>query len=116
MGLAHPCSLYGDRDHGPALVISHAHLVAPLAQARKERGVHLSSGGVPSPDGDVGSIPMGALSPNLYFQTNQSRWCVHDRGTEVAANVEHDGPYFARPGEMVHDYGATETGVADGFL
>jgi hypothetical protein len=40
---------------------------------------------------------------------------VHNGGTEVTPDVEHDGPLFARSDEMVHDYGATETGVADGF-
>ena len=40
---------------------------------------------------------------------------MHDGGTEVTADVEHDGPLFACPDEMLHDYGATETGVADGF-
>jgi hypothetical protein len=41
---------------------------------------------------------------------------VHNGGTEVTPDVEDDGPLFACPGEMLHDYGATETGVADGFL
>jgi len=116
MGLAHPCSLHGDRDHGPARVISHAHLVASSLQAGEQSGVDLSSGNAPGPDGDVGSVPTGALAPYLYLQPDQSRWCVHNRGTEVTANVEHDGPHFACPGEMVHDYEATETGVAAGFL
>ncbi len=64
----------------------------------------------------MGSVPTSALPPYLYFQSGQSRWRVHDGGTEVAADVEHDRPLFACPGEMLHDYGATETGVADGFL
>ena len=78
--------------------------------------MHLSSGNAPSPDGDVCSVPRGAFPPYLYFQANQIRRRVHDGGTEVAADVEHDGPRFACPGEVVHDYGATETGVAAGFL
>ena len=115
MGLAHPCALHGDCDHGPALVISHAHLVAPLLEGREQGGVHLASGNATRPDGDVSPVPTSTLPPYLYFQPGQGRWCVHDGGTEVAPDVEHDGPFFACPDEMVHDYGATETGVADGF-
>lgn len=116
MGLAHPGTLHGDRDHGPPFVISHPHLVATLLQGREQGGVHLAPGNAPRPDGDVGSVPTSALPPYLYFQPGQGRWCVHNGGTEVTPDVEDDGPLFACPGEMLHDYGATETGVADGFL
>ena len=115
-GFAHPCPLDIDSGDEPVVITSHAHLVASSLQAGEQSGVDLSSGNAPGPDGDVGSVPTGALAPYLYLQPDQSRWCVHNRGTEVTANVEHDGPHFACPGEMVHDYGATEMGVAAGFL
>lgn len=115
-GLPYPRPFHSDGGNGPLLVASDAHLVTPLLQAGKQGGVHLSSGNTPSPDGDVCSIPRSAFPPYLYFQANQIRWRVHDGGTEVATDVEHDRPRFACPGEVVHDYGATDAGVAAGFL
>ena len=105
-----------DGGNVPLGVASDAHLVPSLRQAGEQGGVHLAPGNAPSPDGDVRSVPRGALTPDLDFRADQSRRRVHDGGTEVAADVEHDGPHFACPGEMVHGYGATDTGVAAGFL
>jgi hypothetical protein len=115
MRLAHPRARHGDRHHGPALVISHAHLVASLLQGREQGGVHLASGNATRPDGHVGSVPTGALPPYFNLQSGQGCWRAYDGGTEVTPDVEDDGPFFACPDEMVHDYGATETGVTDGF-
>ena len=87
-----------------------------MFQGRKERCVYLAFWSTPSTDRDVRSVPFGTLTPYLYLQPGQGRRRVHDCGTEVAADVEHDRSHFARPGEMVHDYDATDTGVAAGFL
>lgn len=115
-GVADPAPLHGNNRDVPVGLASHPHLVAPLCQFREQGGVHLASGNAPSPNGNMRSIPRGALMPDLDFEPGQCCGRVHDGSTEVAADVEHDGPHFTCPDEMVHGYGATETGVAEGFL
>ena len=74
---------------------------------------------VSNPDGDVGPVPRSTAATDLDFGACERRRRPHNGGTDVAPDVDDDRARFARSDEVmgVHGgrYGATDTGVADGF-
>lgn len=98
-------------------VVADAHLVAPTPQAGKQGGVHDATGDASFPHRDVRAVPRSTVGSYLDLGPRERRRCMHDGGTDVASDVEHDGPFFTRPVQvmMSHDYDGTETGVTEGF-
>ena len=62
-------------------------------------------------------VPGRAEATDLDFRADERWRGAHDGGTDIAADVDDNAPVFTGPGEMagVHGYGATATGVTDGF-
>jgi hypothetical protein len=57
------------------------------------------------------------MNSYLYFGTAQRCRGVHDGGTDIPADVEHDAPFLAGAQNMTvfHDYDGTDTGVTEGL-
>jgi hypothetical protein len=66
-------------------------------------------------DGNVASLP-GVFHPaDLDLDTGERRRRPHDGGADVPTDVQYDRSTPARSGVVFHGYGATETGVLEGF-
>lgn len=102
----------------PGLVkipVEDPHLVAPAFQRLEDGGVHRAARELTSPDGHVATVPPLAGAADLDLRPGEGRRRVHHCGADVTSDVEDDRSWSARVRETFHGYGATDTGVFDGF-
>jgi hypothetical protein len=80
--------------------------------------MHHAPGDVPLPDGHMCPVPGCAATTDLDFVTEERWRRGDDGGADLGTDVEDDAASFAGTGKIVgvHGcYGATDTGVTDGF-
>ena len=80
--------------------------------------MHHARGDVPRPDSYMCPVPSSTATTDFDFGTEERRRRADDGSADVPPDVQEDAAPFAwsREMEAVHGYGATDTGVTDGFV
>ena len=115
--LSHSSAVHFESGGRSTLITADSHLIAPAAQSEEQSGERDTFGRTSFSNGHVGAVPCVALNSNLYFETGERAWRVHDGGADIPPDIEHDAPLLTGIKRMtvLHDYDGTDTGVAEGL-